>query len=209
MSTITEIKPQKNKKRVNIYLDGKFASGLDLENYIKEKLKVGDELSDEEVKTIVEKSEFTKTYEKLLRFATLRPRSKKEIDDWFYKRQVHTSIQDKLIRKLEKLRLYDDEEFARWWVQQRINFRPRGKKLLRIELSQKGVKKDVVEDVMAELDNEIDEYEIAKKMMQKNSYKWDKYDTKEKKMKASLFLARKGISWEVIKEVTSLELFDE
>jgi len=40
MPVITSIKAQKNQKRVNIYLDGKFSFGLDLENFMKLQLKV-------------------------------------------------------------------------------------------------------------------------------------------------------------------------
>ena len=148
MPVVTQIKPQKNKKRVNIYLDGKFAFGLDLENFIKGGLKVGDEFTDEEVAKIVEKGEFSKTLDKLLKFVTLRPRSRKEISDWFYRRKVHKSMQGKLIDKLEKLDLLDDEEFAKWWVEQRLSFKPRGKKLLNIELRQKGIEKDIIDNVL-------------------------------------------------------------
>jgi regulatory protein len=79
MPQVSDIKPQKNKKRVNIYLDGKFAFGIDLDNLVKLDLKVEQELSDEEVADIIKKAEFQKTLDKLLRFATLRPRSEKEI----------------------------------------------------------------------------------------------------------------------------------
>jgi regulatory protein len=209
MSVITQIKPQKNKKRVNIYLDQRFAFGLDLENYLKINLKVGDELSDKEVKEIVEKSEFSKTFDKLLRFATLRPRSQREVNDWFYRKKVHESMQDKLIKKLEKLGFLDDEEFAKWWVGQRVSFKPRGKGLLRVELRQKGVEKDVIENILAELDEEIDEKAMAKKLLKKNGYKWERLESREKKMKASRYLASKGFGWDVIKTVMEELWFDE
>lgn len=82
MPIITAIKPQKKKNRVNIYLDGKYAFGLDLENFVKLGLKVEQELSEKGVSEIVQKAEFKKTLDKLLRYATLRPRSRKEIVIW-------------------------------------------------------------------------------------------------------------------------------
>ena len=209
MPVITQIKPQKNKKRVNVYLDERFAFGLDLENYLKINLKVGNELSDEEVKDIVEKSEFSKTFDKLLRFAALRPRSKKEVYGWFYRKKVHESMQGKLVKKLEKLRFLDDEEFAKWWVEQRVSFRPRGKRLLQVELRQKGVEKDVIENALAELDEEIDEKVMAKKLLKKNSYKWDKLESGERKTKAGRYLAGRGFGWDVIKTVVDELVFDE
>jgi len=37
---VTSIKSQKNGKRANVYLDGKFAFGIDLDNLVLSKVKV-------------------------------------------------------------------------------------------------------------------------------------------------------------------------
>src|SRR3972149_10018566 len=92
MPLITAIKPQKNNKRLNIYLDGKFGFGIDLENFVKLKLKVEQELEDKQIEEIVKKAEFQKTFEKILRFVTLRPRSEKEISNWLRRKKIHESL---------------------------------------------------------------------------------------------------------------------
>ena len=209
MPIVTSIKPQKNKKRVNIYLDGKFAFGLDLENYLKKGIKVEDELSDEDIEKIVKDTEFTKTSDKILRYLTLRPRSEREVQNWFYKHKVHESIQGVLLEKARKLDLLDDGKFAKWWVEQRLSFKPRGKRQLRSELFQKGISKEIIEDTLYQLEGEIDEVKIAEDLIVKNRYKWEKYDKQKTREKASNFLARKGFSWEIIKKVTGNKLFDE
>jgi len=61
MPVITQIKSQKNKKRVNVYLDGKYGFGIDLENFMKMGLKVEQELSEKEISEILKKAEFQKT----------------------------------------------------------------------------------------------------------------------------------------------------
>jgi len=48
---ITVISLQKSKNRVNIYLDGKFGFGIDLDNFVKLNLKVEQDLSEEEIET--------------------------------------------------------------------------------------------------------------------------------------------------------------
>src|SRR3989304_5220176 len=105
MPIITSIKQQKNKNRVNVYLDDKFGFGIDLDNFVILGLKVNQELSEKEVEEIVRKAEFQKTLDKLLRFATLRPRSEKEIKDYFKRKKVHESLQPDLFAKLKKLDL--------------------------------------------------------------------------------------------------------
>ena len=144
MPTITAIKPQRNKKRVNIYLDNRFGFGLDLDNFVKLGLRVEQELSEEEIEDIVRKSEFQKTSDKLLKFATLRPRSKKEITDWLKRKKVHESLHKGLFNRLKRLELVDDMKFAQWWVGQRSQFKPRGKRALEAELRKKGIKKEVI-----------------------------------------------------------------
>ena len=49
MVTITALKPQRNGKRVNVYLDGKFAFGIDLDNLVLSGLKIDKQFSEEEI----------------------------------------------------------------------------------------------------------------------------------------------------------------
>jgi len=196
--TITAIKPQKNKKRVNIYLDNKYGFGLDLENLIKLKLKVEQSLTDQEVKKIIKEAEFAKIYEKMLRFATLRPRSEKEINNWLIKHKVHLSVHKDLFNKLKKLKLLSDEHFCEWWVDQRLTFKPRGKFALRSELLTKGVDRKIIDQVLDGID--INETKIAKSLLSKKMYKWNRLNKIQRKKKMSLFLARKGLSWDNIRK---------
>jgi len=201
MPELTSIKPQKNGRRVNIYLDNKFGFGIDLENFVVLGLKEGKEYSQEEINEIIKKAQFQKTLDKLLRFTTLRPRSKREIKDWLKKKEVHESIFDELFERLDRLELIDDEKFAKWWVDQRLSFKPRGKRALSYELFQKGIDKTIIEMVLNK--DEIDESKIAKELLEKNAYKWKSYKGFEEKQKKSQFLARKGISWDAIKKVVN------
>jgi len=105
MAVITSIKPQKNKKRVSLYLDGEFGFGLDLENFVKLGLKTGMRLKDEEIREIVKKAEFQKVLDKLLKFASLRPRSEKEFNLWLKKHKVHQSLHEDLFNRLKRLEL--------------------------------------------------------------------------------------------------------
>lgn len=198
MPIITAIKPQKNKKRVNVYLDGKFGFGIDLENLMKLALKVEQELTEKEIEEIVRKAEFQKTYDKLVRFATLRPRSEKEVNLWLRKHKVHKSLHKELFNKLKRLELLDDKKFAQWWIEQRTTFRPRGKRALFAELRQKGIDRDLIKEILDEV--EIDEEKIARQLLEKKRYKWEKLPKFEAKKKMSEFLARKGFGWEIIKQ---------
>jgi regulatory protein len=203
MSVVTQIKSQKNNKRVNVYLDEKFAFGLDLENYMKLGLKVGQELSEKEAKTIINKAEFQKTLDKLLRFATLRPRSEKEVKDRLIKYKVHESLYKKLFNKLKRLGLLNDEKFAQWWIDQRLQFRYKSRRELEYELRAKGIDREIISQLINKSISQEKEIEMAKKLVDKKKYKWDKLPKTEKKRKIREFLGRKGFGWDVVREVTS------
>ena len=196
MSTVTSIKPQRNGKRLNVYLDGEFSFGIDLENFVKAGLKVDQELSEEKIKEIIKKAEFQKTLDKLLRFTTLRLRSEKEIKDWLRKKKVHASLYQELFSRLKKLELIDDEKFAKWWVEQRQSFRPKPKRILNTELRTKGITKEIIEKVLEE--TKIDEVKMAMELLEKKMYKWQGLEPRLTRQKMSQYLVGKGFEWDTI-----------
>lgn len=207
MPIITKIQQQKDKNRVNIYLDGKFGFGIDLENFVKLRLKIEQELSEDEIAEILKKAEFTKTLNKLVKFAMTRPRSEKEYRDWFWRKKVHESMHKKLLERLEKLKMLNDREFARWWVEQRLEFRHASKRIMNYELRIKGVNKDIIDELLNELVTEETELKNAKELIEKNAYKWKKYEPEKAKEKKIGFLQRKGFGWDVVKKAVERYIY--
>lgn len=199
MPLITSIKQQKIKNRVNVYLDNEFGFGIDLDNFVLLHLKVDQELTKKEIEEIVKKSEFQKSLDKLLRFATTRPRSEKEINDYLRRKKVHKSIWSELLQKLKHFELLDDKKFAKWWMDQRLAFRPKSQRTMNYELRIKGIKQEIIEEVLGE--TKIDEEKIARKLLEKKSYKWKSLEPKIAKQKMSQYLAGKGFGWSVIKRI--------
>ena len=200
MPIITSIKQQKNKNRVNVYLDDEFRFGIDLDNFVLLHLKVNQELTDKEVEEIVKKAEFQKTLDKLLRFATVRPRSEKEVTDYFRRKKIHESMHEKLLEKLKHLELIDDAKFAKWWIDQRANFKPKPKRILIQELKIKGIGKEIIDQVLGE--EIVDEEKMARDLIDKKAYKWKNLPAWKARQKMSQYLAGKGFSWDVVEKVT-------
>jgi regulatory protein len=199
MPIITSVKPQKNGKRLNIYLDDQFGFGIDLENFMKEGLKIDMNLTDEEVIKIIKKAEFQKTYDRAVRFATVRPRSEREVTDWLKRKKVHESLYKELFDRLKRLELLDDAKFAAWWVEQRTTFRPKGKRALESELMQKGISREVIRQVLT--NSPIDEEKMARGLLAKNEYKWKSLSKLEARQKKTRFLASKGFNWDLIEKI--------
>jgi len=199
---ITSIKSQKKKERVNVYLDNKFGFGIDLENFIKLGLKVDQEVTEIEIEKIVKKAEFQKTLDKLLRFATLRSRSEREINNYLRRKKVHESMHSQLFDRLNHLELIDDEKFAKWWVEQRQAFRPKPKRILSNELRIKGIDSETIKKILG--DETIDEEKMAKDLIEKRAYRWKNLQGFELKQKMSQYLAQKGFAWEIIEKMVKL-----
>jgi regulatory protein len=198
---ITSIKQQKNKDRVNVYLDDKFGFGIDLDNFVLLHLKVDQELTEKEIEDIVKKAEYQKTLDKLLRFAMVRPRSEKEVRDYFRRKKVHESMHEQLFEKLKHLELIDDEKFAKWWVEQRQAFKPKSLRILNLELRIKGIEQETIKQVLGE--TVIDEEKLARELIEKKAYKWKNLEPRIARQKMSQYLSGKGFGWDVVEKVIS------
>lgn len=198
MPVITRIKQQKNKNRLNIYLDDKFGFGLDLENFVKLNLRIEQELTETEIEEIKNTGDFAKYLSNILNFGMYRTRSEKEYRDWLHRKKVPDSFHKKLFSKLKYFNLLDDAKFAKLWVESRQEFRNKSKKELLYELKIKGISSDVIAQVLE--DAEIDESKNIKKLLAKVGYKWEKLPKKDRNQKATVYLARHGFGWDEIKK---------
>lgn len=207
MPKVTQIAPQKDKNRVNIFLDGKFAFGVSLELVLKRGIKVGKELSEDQLKQLEKESDIEKIYARALRFATVRPRSEKEIERWFKRKAIEPQKTAEVFNRLKSLKLVDDEEFAKWWISQRSQFRPKGKIALIAELKQKGLGREIIEKALEKQD--LPERELAKEAAAKKFAGLSKLSVEKKKEKLLSFLGRRGFSWEAAKDAVDEILKEE
>lgn len=202
MPQITDIKRQKkNPKRFSVYIDGKFSFGLDADNLVKSGLEVSQEISQEEIEKMVKENEFFKIYEQVLKFFSYRPRSEKELRDWFKKKEVGEEVQKLICQKLKQVGLLNDEEFAKWWIEQRTAFRPSGLRLLALELRQKGISKDLISKLLNCYIPKDAEYELVKKAVEKKLKSLRHLSDLELRKKLGAFLSRRGFSFAVIKKI--------
>lgn len=189
MPIITSIKQQKNKNRVNVYLDNKFGFGIDLDNFVILDLKIGQELTETDIEKIIKKAEFQKILDQLLKWVTSRPHSLKEVKNYLRRKKTPEIIWEDLIAKLKYFDLIDDKKFAMWWVETRASFSPKSKRMLKEELKFKGIDKNIIEEILDK--TTIEEDKIALNLLNKKKF------SDERKMIG--YLVRKGFSFEIAK----------
>jgi regulatory protein len=198
---ITQITPQKRKKdRVNIFIDDKFAFSLNLELLVKYHLKVDASIDDNQVQLIIKENDLLYWWERIINFLSFRPRSKKEITNYFKKKEVGDETQKILMSKLIERKYINDSEFVAWFVRQRQEFKPKGQKLLKLELMQKGIEKSTIDEYFSSA-SPIDETEQAFVIVQKKIQHWKNLDDFSLKQKIQGYLGRRGYNWETISAV--------
>lgn len=110
--------------------------------------------------TPYEELESSKAFKVALRLISYRPRSRHEIQS-----RLKRKFGDVAIRAamdcLEEKGYLDDLRFAHFWRQNRETHRPRGKRLIKQELLQRGVNKEVVDQAITDLDEGTSAYRAA------------------------------------------------
>jgi regulatory protein len=196
MGKITEIRTQKKKGRVNVYVNERFSFGISDALLIDFDLFVGKELSEREIKKIKEGNNKSKCLEKSFRLLSVRPRSEKELSEKLSKKFDKQTVNNTL-EKLKDYKYLNDEEFTKSWISSRKT--GRGKKALFFELKQKGIKKETLEKELGEISHK-DELENAFSLVKKKT-KYKNLSRNEAFKKVAPFLSRRGFSYEVVKKV--------
>jgi len=219
---ITNLKPGvKNPNRVNVFVNGKFSFSLDVAQIVDFKLKVGLEISEEQLDEYKKASELGKLYQRTLEWVLVRPRSEKETRDYLYRKLKMSSsgrssrpssrgsslrprsdcgcpsedifkLSDEIVHRLIFKNYLNDRKFAEYYVENRFVKKGISRKRLAMELMKKGVDKGIIDDV---LDNRNDEEEILKIIAKKRN----KYDNE----KLIMYLVRQGFSFELAKRLVS------
>lgn len=174
---------------------------MPVEILLKAGLKINQTISQEEIEKLIKENEYQKVYDQALKFLSYRPRSEKEMFDWFKRKEVGTEVQKLVLVKLKERNFIDDEEFARWWIEQRLNFRPLGLRLLARELQLKGIGREIIEKQTASLNESVNEEQMARKLIEKKIKAWAGLLPKERQQKLIGFLGRRGFSWEIIRQL--------
>ena len=139
-------------------------------------------------------------YDVAVRYLATRPRSVAEIKRHLRTKRFDEVAQDKAIDQLRAQRYIDDEAFARYWVEQRLRFRPRGDRALVSELMQKGVARETIDLVIGEADPNA-ELERARTAIRRPMTRWLAMDEPERKRKIHQYLMTRGFSYDVIEDV--------
>jgi len=198
MKKITAIEIQKRSpNRVNIHLDGEFAFGL--ARIVAAWLRVGQELSEEKIEQLQVEDARERALQQAMLFLSYRARSESEIRQNLRKHEIPEPVIEQTLERLRQNGFANDTQFARVWVENRSAFRPRSRRMMAMELRQKGLEAEAVSSAIESVDDEALAYEAAQKRSPRlKSLEWNEF-----RKKLSEFLARRGFSYSVIAPVVT------
>ncbi len=192
MPKVTRLQRQKkNAERVNVYMDGEFAFGLNEVDAAQ--LRIGQELSPEDLAELQERDAIEKAVEQAVNLLSYRPRSTGEIRTRLGEKEFSEAAIEAAITRLNRLGYLDDRQFARFWVEDRLRNRPRGRRALQYELRQKGIADSLINEVLDDLlDERLAAYEAAEARVRRMRG----VSQREFKQKVGAFLQRRGFGYE-------------
>ncbi|MFC2020539.1 regulatory protein RecX [Chloroflexota bacterium] len=182
------------RKQVNIFLDGKFAFRLEASVAAKEGLRIDQTLSTEQIETLTRTNLLSRCFNAATLYLSYRPRSEPELRERLHRRGFHGDSIETVITRLKEQGLVDDTAFAQFWKDNRESFSPRSQRLTKLELRQKGVADEIIDQTVAAIDDEDSAYRAA--LRKARSLTTPEYQSFRRRL--GDHLKRRGFSYGVI-----------
>ena len=195
MNTVTVIETQmKRRGRVKVFLDKGFAFSLSLPVAAEAGLHKGQTLSLPEIERLKSADRLQSSLDSALKYMSPRPRSEAEIRARLNRHGFDTDTIQQVLARLKERGLVDDIAFARFWRENRENFRPRSRRLIELELKQKGVDAETIAEATAGVDDEPSAYRAA----QRKARSLARLDHSSFRKRLGDFLKRRGFNYELV-----------
>lgn len=158
---LTAAEPRR-KNLTQLYLDGEPGPKVDTEVFLLSRLKLGDELTQEELSELMERSNARRAREKALYLLEHRSHSKRELTEKIARTAASREAAQAAADRLEEIGLIDDKAFAESYARELFLRKRFGALRVRQELSRKGIDRELIDQVMAPyLEEDTGEENIA------------------------------------------------
>lgn len=199
MAKITKLEvQQRNKERVNIYIDDNFFLGVNAEIVYDLNLKKGDEVDEDKLKSLIDKEGLSKAKNKAMSILNRTAISEKKLREKLS--DYSDEIVDEVINKLKDYGFINDKDLARRIANDNSNISRFGKNKIRQNLYRKGISKDDIDEAVEEIDSN-EQYENALYLARKRYKNLKGEDNRKVYQKLTQHLAYKGFSYDIIKSV--------
>ncbi len=196
---ITAIEIQKNNQdRKSIFVDGEYRFSLTVEDFFKLGLKAGQEISEEELEHFVTVSSVSKCKNYVLKLLARKLYTEKELRNKMRDKGFLTEASDEVVSFLKEYGYINDRQFAKSYISDSIRLRKKGKRLIRMELLQKGIEEELISELLDGLETD----EALDSLIEKKARSLDLSDKRNIK-KIFDFCARRGYPYDEIRQAVN------
>jgi regulatory protein len=166
VGTITALKVKPRRPRlVEVYVDGQPA--LELSRPLAAELRVGQTVDAAALRTLESREAVESAVLRASRLLSRRPRSEHELRTALRRAGVDGGSVEAALERLRGAGEVDDLHFARAWVENRSDFRPRSAFALKAELLRKGVSRPAIDEALAGFSDEEAALAAARKILRR------------------------------------------
>src|SRR5829696_7745400 len=202
MPIVTTISEQKRRpNRRNVYLDGAFAFGCNLNVVAKFRLREGMTLSEEQVRQIQLGEVKQECFDKAMDALSSRLHSRAELRKKLMRREYGDAVVDAVLEDLARLGYLDDERFAKTKALSAAQHKHHGRRRAFMELIKSGVKGDVADKALTDVYAEHDSTAVARELARKQLPRLQKLEPMVARRRLVGMLQRRGFDYDAIKPV--------
>lgn len=193
---ITALKQQvKRPERISVFIDGTYSFSLSMDELVRERLAVKQEIDAPRLKQLQKASEDGKVRMRTLAWVAMRPHSTYECQEYLRRKKVDPSLAEQLIGEFSRLGYLNDEAFAEWLVRLR---RTQGKSdvAVRADLSRKGIRGSLAASALEATSEESTEAERLQRLIEKK-IRLSRYRADPNKLVQ--YLVRQGFQYSAVR----------
>ena len=224
MPKVTKIEVQKkNKERFNLFLDGEFEMGIDIDTLVKFNLKKDQILEPSDMQNIQEYDHYRRGVNLAIQYLSYKKRTEREVIQYLEKNDIQSNAIQDVIDYCYKEKFIDHEDYAESLKNTMIHTTDKGPEIYRQKLYQLGIEVTIIEKYVEAYEQQQpldDVIKVAKKVMNEIDFSQDeetldhllqrdlekvynknckKYDSDKSVIKTIEALMRKGYNYDKIK----------
>ena len=153
-----------------------------------------------------EDEEKNKAMKFAMKLIGLRRRSEFEMRKKLQEKGIEGGLAEEVMDELKRFHYIDDEKFAESYINDRINLRPAGKFLIKMELKARGVREPTIDQKLEELVSDERELEMAQALVRKRINGLRPQESEKDRIKLMNYLKARGFSAGTISQAIQNEI---
>jgi len=210
MPLVTRISEQKRRaNRRNVYIDGVFAFGCNINVVARFRLREGLHLTDDQVREIQLGEVKQECLDAAFKFLQSRLHSAAELRRKLMRNEWGQDVVETTLAELTRMGYLDDERFARTKALSAAQRKHHGPRRAMSELLKAGVKRETASRALEDVYSATDSTETARQLALKQAPRLRKLDPIVARRRLAGMLQHRGFDYDVIKPVIDEVLADE